>query len=48
DDIAFAPHFDGLRRIFPDRLEYPRFVIKQAHTGLPVNTLQKLGFNTEN
>ncbi len=43
-DEDFAAHFDGLRRVYPDRLEYPRFSIKRETTGLPLTTLRQLGF----
>ena len=43
-DDDFAAHFDGLRRVYPDRLEYPRFNINRATAGLPLTTLQQLGF----
>jgi erythronate-4-phosphate dehydrogenase len=44
DDSAFAGHFDGLRRVYPDRLEYERFGVNTAVTGLPSAKLRKLGF----
>ncbi|MCP4390287.1 MAG: 4-phosphoerythronate dehydrogenase [Gammaproteobacteria bacterium] len=44
DDETFAPHFDGLRRVYPDRLEYERFSVDRQSTGLPPTTLQQLGF----
>ncbi len=44
DDEAFAAHFDGLRRVYSDRLEYARFCIDTADTALPSSTLQELGF----
>lgn len=44
DDEAFAAHFDGLRRVYPDRLEYQRFSVDAATTTLPSTTLQQLGF----
>jgi hypothetical protein len=47
DDESLPSHFDGLRRIFPDRLEYERFIVKQQLGSLPVKTLQKLGFKTK-
>ena len=43
-DDDFATHFDGLRRVYPDRLEYPRFSINRENTGLPLTMLQQLGF----
>ena len=47
DDEAFPPHFDGLRRIFPDRLEYERYVVKQQGDSLAPEILQQLGFKTK-
>ena len=47
NDESFATHFDGLRRVYPDRLEYQRFVIKQQNSQLSINALQGLGFQTE-
>ena len=44
---AFATHFDGLRRIFPDRLEYDRFSLGNLPPGSPLQTLQQLGFHTD-
>ena len=44
DDSAFAAHFDGLRRVYPDRLEYERFCVDRQLTGLPSTTLRQLGF----
>jgi len=41
---AFPAHFDGLRRIFPDRLEYDRFSLAHLPPGSPLATLQQLGF----
>ncbi len=46
DDEPFAAHFDGLRKLYPDRLEYERFVIKQQNSQPPVGAVQKLGFRT--
>jgi hypothetical protein len=40
----FAAHFDGLRRVYPDRLEYPRFSVNRQGIGLPTTVLQQLGF----
>lgn len=40
----FAVHFDGLRRVYPDRLEYPRFSVNRQGIGLPTTVLQQLGF----
>jgi len=44
DDNAFVNHFDGLRRVYPDRLEYERFSVDSAGTELPHATLRELGF----
>ena len=35
DDAAFASHFDGLRRVYPDRLEYARFDVVLRSAMLP-------------
>ncbi|MFZ9036972.1 MAG: 4-phosphoerythronate dehydrogenase [Gammaproteobacteria bacterium] len=43
-DDDFAAHFDGLRRVYPDRLEYPRFTVNRLDTGLPTAALRQLGF----
>lgn len=44
DDSAFATHFDGLRRVYPDRLEYQRFSVEPTAMDLPAATLLELGF----
>jgi len=44
---VFPAHFDGLRRIFPDRLEYPRFRLKVDAAVQPVDQLVRLGFQLE-
>lgn len=44
DDQAFATHFDSLRRVYPDRLEYERFSVDSGDSGLPQATLRELGF----
>ena len=44
DDAAFAAHFDGLRRVFPDRLEYDRFSLNVDTTTHPADQLTRLGF----
>jgi len=44
DDDAFAAHFDGLRRVYPDRLEYPRFRLNVDTTTHPADQLTRLGF----
>ena len=46
DTKSFAQHFDALRRVYPDRLEYERFIVQQQETGVPVDVLQQLGFRT--
>ena len=46
DDASFARHFDALRRIYPDRLEYERFIVQQQNTDVPDEVLQQLGFQT--
>ncbi|TNF87832.1 MAG: 4-phosphoerythronate dehydrogenase [Gammaproteobacteria bacterium] len=43
DGQDFAAHFDSLRRVYPDRLEYERFRVDAA-TDLPATALQELGF----
>ncbi|MCP4765537.1 MAG: 4-phosphoerythronate dehydrogenase [Gammaproteobacteria bacterium] len=44
DDAAFATHFDGLRRVFPDRLEYPRFRLNVDAATPVAEQLAQLGF----
>jgi erythronate-4-phosphate dehydrogenase len=46
-DDAFATHFDGLRRIFPDRLEYSRFSLNVDRSRQPSEQLRQLGFQLE-
>jgi erythronate-4-phosphate dehydrogenase len=46
DAASFARHFDALRRVYPDRLEYERFIVQQQDTCVPVEVLQQLGFRT--
>lgn len=46
DATSFATHFDALRRVYPDRLEYERFIVPQNKTELPLQALQQLGFQT--
>ena len=41
---TFSAHFDGLRRIFPDRLEYDRFRLKVDRSSQPAEQLRQLGF----
>jgi erythronate-4-phosphate dehydrogenase len=47
DDSDFAIHFDGLRRVYPRRLEYPRFRLRNLPTASPLPALQRLGFHTD-
>jgi erythronate-4-phosphate dehydrogenase len=47
DDDAFAGHFDGLRKVFPDRLEYERFRIRQVNDKLRGAVLTELGFQLD-
>jgi len=44
DDAAFARHFDGLRRVYADRLEYDRFAICGALSQDSAATIQRLNF----
>jgi len=44
DDDAFALHFDGLRRVYPDRLEYDRFSLGVDTTTSTAEQLARLGF----
>ena len=44
DDETFAKHFDDLRRVFPDRLEYDRCVVTQQGDKLTFQKLLQLGF----
>ena len=46
DDATFARHFDALRRVYPDRLEYERFIVQHQDTGIPADVLLQLGFRT--
>jgi erythronate-4-phosphate dehydrogenase len=48
DDEEFAIHFDGLRRVFPDRLEYERFSVRRDNDSLPGTVLAALGFKMDN
>ena len=43
-DDALSIHFDGLRRIFPDRLEYSRFSLNVDRSRQPADQLRQLGF----
>jgi erythronate-4-phosphate dehydrogenase len=47
DDTDFAKHFDSLRRVYPERLEYPRFKLRNLSTESPLLTLQRLGFHAD-
>ena len=44
---VFPSHFDGLRRIFLDRLEYDRFRLKVDRSSQSANQLAMLGFQLE-
>ena len=44
DRDAGAAHFDSLRRVYPDRLEYARFRLRVDPATQPVDTLTELGF----
>jgi erythronate-4-phosphate dehydrogenase len=44
---VFPAHFDGLRRIFPDRLEYDRFRLNIDRSRQPADQLARLGFQIE-
>lgn len=44
DDDAFASHFESLRRVYPDRLEYPRRSVKAEDIGAYRERLDALGF----
>ena len=44
DSASFAAHFDALRRVYLDRLEYDRFIVLPQNTGIPAQALQQLGF----
>ncbi len=48
DDAEFATHFDGLRRVYPERLEYSRFRLRIDHATQPADILLRLGFQLEN
>jgi len=45
DDDERARHFDSLRRVYPDRLEYARFRVPAAAAGIHAATLRELGFD---
>lgn len=44
DDDGFAAHFDALRRVYPDRLEYPRFRLLVDGNAPAAGQLRQLGF----
>jgi len=44
-DDEFAVHFDALRKVYPDRLEYERFNVRQDSGSWPGSALAALGFN---
>jgi len=44
-DEIFAKHFDGLRRVFPDRLEYDRCRVTEQGEQLQRQKLTQLEFN---
>jgi erythronate-4-phosphate dehydrogenase len=44
DDAQMGPHFDSLRRVFEDRLEYPRFRLSPDVSDIALKQLEKLGF----
>ena len=48
DDAAFATHFDGLRRNYPERLEYEQCQITEAIDNDKVTILRGLGFRVSN
>ncbi len=45
DDSEFAQHFDGLRKVYPDRLEYERFRVRQVGDKSRGAVLTELGFH---
>ena len=47
DDDEFSTHFDGLRKVYPDRLEYDRFSIRQAKQSWTGTVLTTLGFELD-
>jgi len=44
DNDEFAAHFDGLRKVYPDRLEYERFSIRREKHSGQGTVLATLGF----
>ena len=46
-DDEFAAHFDGLRKVYPDRLEYERFNVRQDSDSWAGTALAALGFNLD-
>ena len=47
DDDEFSTHFDGLRRVYPERLEYERFSSRQDSDRWPGTVLAALGFKVD-
>ncbi|MBT8436524.1 MAG: DUF3410 domain-containing protein, partial [Gammaproteobacteria bacterium] len=47
DSNTFANHFDALRRVYSDRLEYERFIVQQPNSDLPVEAIKELGFRIQ-
>jgi erythronate-4-phosphate dehydrogenase len=47
DDDDFATHFDGLRRVFPERLEYPHFRLRNLAQRSELIALRQLGFQID-
>jgi erythronate-4-phosphate dehydrogenase len=46
-DSEFAIHFDGLRKVYPDRLEYERCNVRQDSDTWPGTALAALGFKVD-
>ena len=46
-DTDFAAHFDGLRRVFPERLEYTHFSLRNLAQGSELVALRQLGFQVD-
>ena len=46
-DDEFAVHFDALRKVYPDRLEYERFDVRQDSNSWPGSALAVLGFKVD-
>ncbi len=47
DDNEFAKHFDGLRKVYPDRLEYERFKVSRIKDNSRRAVFSKLGFQLD-